>query len=110
MASARDITKKNKEKWLEQSDLSSNRLYQLAGVISHTLFENQSHVRDIGDVGRRISVDHHEVRLLAHRNRANAIRSAEVGRPVQGADLDRLERREATRDEQLCLALAGRGG
>src|SRR6266576_2299460 len=96
--------------WLEESDLPSDRLDQLARVIAHSLFEHQRDVRDIGNAGRGITVDYHEVGLLVHPNGADAICSAEVRRAVQRADLDCLERRQAALDEQLGLALVGVAG
>src|SRR5439155_2138113 len=95
---------------LEQSNLPPDRLDQLARVVSNSLSKNQRDMSDVGDGGRGIAVDHNEVGLLAHRKRPDAIRSTEVGRPVQGADLDRLERCQAALDEQLYLPLIGVAG
>ena len=67
-------------------------------------------MRDIGNGGRGIALNHHEVGLLAHRNGADAIRPAEVRRPVQRADLDRLQRRQTALNEQLSLTLVGVAG
>src|SRR2546428_4590946 len=110
MTSARVVATTRKREWLEESHLPSDRLDQLGWVIPDSLLENQTDMPDVGNAGRGIAVDHHEIGLLAHRNGADAIRPAEVRRPVQGADLDRLERRQAARDEQLGLPLVGVAG
>src|SRR5262245_53144015 len=90
---------------LEQADAALDRRDQLRGIVRDALLEHERRLAHVLDARRRIAVDHDEIRLLSRDERPRERASAQIGRAVQGGDLDRLERREACFDEQLERAL-----
>src|SRR5262245_27359211 len=78
---------------------------QLLRVVPDPVLEHDLHVLHVGDAGGRIALDHDQVRALSHRDRADLILPAEVGRAVERGDPDRLHRGEAGLDQQLDLPL-----
>src|SRR5690242_2327417 len=62
---------------LKQADSPAHRLNELGGIVPDPLLEHHLDVTDVADAGRWVAVDHHDVRILADRDRAGAIRAAE---------------------------------
>src|SRR5262245_16187667 len=90
---------------LPESDPPSDGLDQLRRIVADTLLEDCLDFADVSDLRGRVARQHDQVRLLPDRDRADLLCAAQVGRAVQGADLDRLERREPALDQQLDRAL-----
>ena len=92
------------------ADHTAHGLDQLCGVVADSALEDDLHVLNVGDVGRRISLDDNEICLFAGRNRAETGRGSQKLGPVRRRDVDRLDRREAAFDEELDAALVAKTG
>ena len=84
---------------------------QLGAVVADAVLEDDLDLLDVGDAARR---DRPSTTTrsasLPGAMRADPAGEAEVGRAVQGGDPDRLDRREASLDQQLDLALVAEAG
>src|SRR5690349_3596580 len=80
-------------------------LDQLLRVVAYAVFENDLDLFDVADTGGRVTFHHHQIRLFAGCNRADARFLTKKLRAVQRRDLDRFERRKTGLHQQLHLTL-----
>src|SRR5450432_3544912 len=83
------------------------RVEQLLHVVAVAVLENDLDAFDIGNVLRRVALDHPQIRVFAHRDRPDAVLQSQEDRAVQGGDSNRVDGRKSGRDKKLELALIG---
>src|SRR5262245_21543766 len=71
------------------------RIKQLLRVVSYAVLEDDFHVLDVRDVRGWITLDDHEISVLADRDRADLSLAAEEDRTVQSRDLNGLHGRKS---------------
>src|SRR4029079_1622903 len=81
---------------LPQPDLAADRGNQLRRIVADPLPEDRLHLADVGDGGRRIAVDDHQVGLFAGGDGANPGVAPQILRAVRRANLDGFDRGEAS--------------
>src|ERR1043165_9642550 len=81
-------------------DLAAHALDQFLRVVRDAVLEHQFDSGELAEVLVGLSIHQYEVGLLALGDGPAAVLDAEVGRPVQGRHVDRLERREARLAQQ----------
>src|SRR5437660_10686377 len=87
------------------SDNPADRLDQLGGVITHAIFDHGGHVPDVCRITHWVATDHHQVRQLPRRHRAQRIGFAQNLGAIGAQDLHRLTWCESSFDVQLVIAL-----
>ena len=68
---------------LANSCEAGDRLYQLGGIISHTIFKDDLHFLDFGYVLRSVAVNHNPVSLLSHGEGATGLPLTEKFRKLR---------------------------
>src|SRR4051794_38387686 len=93
------------EDGLSHSHRSSYRFEQLLRIVSHAVLEHDLDIFDVGDGLCWVALNDDEVGLLSAGDGADVVAFAQKLGAVCRGDLDCLDWREASLDEQLHFAL-----